>query len=368
MEQILYSGKDSFKEMSTIINLKKINRLFLVCGNSFDRLGIKDYLYHLGVEIIRFSNFTPNPDYIDIRKAIDYFNSNNCDALLAIGGGSAIDVAKCVKNYHKCNNNEFWKEESINAELPFIAIPTTSGSGSEATRFAVFYINGEKQSVNNNSIIPNFVILDCKLLYTLPDYQKKCTLMDALCQSIESYWSVNSTDESKKWASKAIEQICENWKNYIFNPNDKVLERIMLASYYAGKAINISQTTAAHAMSYKLTSLYGLPHGHAVVLSLPKIWEYMSNNLDKCCDKRGSAYLEQTFNEICLLMNCKNTTQAIDFFYNVIKILGLSKPNSEDRKKDLEILTKSVNKSRLKNNPVYLDESILYDIYERILQ
>ena len=83
------------------------------------------------------------------------------------------------------------------ADIPFLAMPTTAGTGSEATRYAVIYYDGKKQSVTHDSVVPDVAILEPKVLKTLPLYQKKCTMMDALCQGIESWWSMNSTDESK---------------------------------------------------------------------------------------------------------------------------------------------------------------------------
>ena len=116
--------------------------------------------------------------------------------------------------------------------------------------------------------------MDASALKTLPIYQKKSTMMDALCHSIESYWSVNSTEESNKYSKQAIQTILENKDAYLAN-KDLGNANMLKAAYLAGKAINITQTTAGHAMSYKLTSLYGIAHGHAVAICISKLWEYM---------------------------------------------------------------------------------------------
>ncbi len=94
--------------------------------------------------------------------------------------------------------------------IPLLAVPTTAGTGSEATRFAVIYYGGNKQSVTSESLIPDAVVLDPDTLITLPLHQKKATMMDALCHSIESFWSINSTDESKEFSRTAIREILEN--------------------------------------------------------------------------------------------------------------------------------------------------------------
>ena len=142
----------------------------------------------------------------------------------------------------------------------------------------------------------------------------------------------------------------------------------MLAANYGDKAINITATTAAHAMSYKITSLYKLPHGHAVAVCLPDIWEYMSNHMDKCIDKRGQDYLNHIFMAICNAMGCETIVQAIDLFREMMKDMELKNPVVQDRVKELNILSISVNPVRLKNNPVRLSSETISQLYEAIVK
>ena len=214
--------------------------------------------------------------------------------------------------------------------------------------------------MTHESIIPNYVVLDSSVLKTLPLYQKKCTMLDALCQGIESWWSVNSTDESKEYAKQAVGMIVKNMDAYLAG-SDKSAEQIMLAANLSGRAINITQTTAPHAMSYKLTSMYKLPHGHAVAVCLPEVWEYMLANTDKCVDGRGKEYLKTTFDEIAKII-----TPVI--FREVLQKLEMKYPISKEKENDLNILTNSVNLVRLKNNPVKLENGVIRSLYERILK
>ena len=235
----------------------------------------------------QLSFFTPNPLYEDVCKGIKLFNAKGCDTIIAVGGGSSIDVAKCIKLYCKMSDDRLYLEQEYkDTGVKLIAIPTTAGTGSESTRYAVIYYDGKKQSVTHESIIPDVAILEPKVLKTLPLYQKKCTMMDALCQGIESWWSVNSTDESKEYSKIAVESIMKWWKEYIFENTDESAQHIMNAANYAGRAICITQTTAPHAFSYKITSLYGLPHGHAVAVCLPEIWTFIDKKKgDECEDE-----------------------------------------------------------------------------------
>ena len=372
MQQAISFGID---KLSEILNESNIEKLFIVTGaNSYKSLNFKDMIVGLEIERVYFSDFTPNPKFEQICKGIDLFKSEGCDAILAIGGGSPMDVAKCIKL-------AVLADEGINAiippmvnknvvidgnKMPFIAIPTTAGTGSERTHNAVMYYEGTKQTVTNDGILPYYAILEPSVLKTLPLYQKKCTMMDALCQGIESWWSVNSTDESKEYSKKAVELIIQNWEKYIFGNDDEAAANIMLGANYSGRAINIAQTTAAHAMSYKITSLYGLPHGHAVAVCLPEIWEYMVDNMDKCRDPRGKEYLDDIFRQISLSMGCIDVMDAIGKFRNILLKCRINMDGKELDDELLSLLANSVNPIRLKNNPVLIKKDEICFIYKEI--
>lgn len=373
MNQQIINGIDKLPQILKDINCKK---LFLVVDSSFPFLNIKDTIEALEVEKVSFSDFTPNPLYEQVCKGIDLLKAEACDAILAVGGGSAIDVAKCIKlAVLAAEGNNAIIPPLVNtrvacdgAKLPFIAIPTTAGTGSESTHNAVMYYEGSKQTVTNDGVIPDYALLEPSVLKTLPLYQKKCTMMDALCQGIESWWSVNSTDESYEYSRKTIELIMQNWRAYIFDNDDEAAVQIALAANYGGRAINITATTAAHAMSYKITSLYKLPHGHAVAVCLPEIWEYMIGHMDRCIDVRGQEYLSGIFNQIADTMEAATPSAAITIFREMMTAMELQNPMTTNREQELETLSTSVNPVRLKNNPVLLDVQAIRGLYDVIVK
>ena len=322
-----------------------------------------------------FSDFTPNPLYEQVCNGIELLKTSNCDTILAVGGGSAIDVAKCIKLAMLAEEGNAaiipplvsTRVACDGAKLPFIAVPTTAGTGSESTHNAVMYYEGAKQTVTNDGVLPDYAVLEPSVLKTLPLYQKKCTMMDALCQGIESWWSVNSTEESYEYSRKTIELIMANWRKYIFDNDDEAAKQIMLAANYGGRAINITQTTAAHAMSYKITSLYKIPHGHAVAVCLPEIWEYMIEHMDKCIDTRGQQYLSELFLLISKTMGCNSPEEAISEFRFMMNDMELKKPKSGKKDEELEVLSSSVNPVRLKNNPVALISETIHNLYKKIV-
>ncbi len=372
MEQKIINGID---KLSRVVHENDIKKIFLVVDSSYPFLNIKDTIESLEIEKITFSDFTPNPTYEQVCKGIDALADSGCDAILAVGGGSAIDVAKCIKLSYIAKEGKSalippivnTRVECEGSEILLIAIPTTAGTGSESTHNAVMYYEGSKQTVTNDEILPDYAILEPSVLKTLPLYQKKCTMMDALCQGIESWWSVNATEESKGYSKKAIELIMQNWRAFIFENNEDAADNIMLAANYAGKAINIAQTTAAHAMSYKITSMYGLPHGHAVAVCLPEIWQYMITiPFDFILNEEGES-LSDIFANISLAMGANTPIEAIRTFRQMMYELELHNPASDNKERDLPILSQSVNSIRLKNNPVQFNQNQIGELYSIII-
>ena len=364
-------------QLPAILKEVGCEKLFLVVDSSYPFLNIKDAIEALPVkERVMFSDFTPNPLYEQVCNGIELLKTSNCDTILAVGGGSAIDVAKCIKLAVLAKEGNAaiipplvsTRVACDGAKLPFIAIPTTAGTGSESTHNAVMYYEGAKQTVTNDGVLPDYAVLGPSVLKTLPLYQKKCTMMDALCQGIESWWSVNSTEESYEYSRKTIELIMANWRKYIFENDDEAAKQIMLAANYGGRAINITQTTAAHAFSYKITSLYKLPHGHAVAVCLPEIWEYMLGNMDKCIDGRGQEYLSGIFALISKAMGCENPKEAIAEFRQMMADMELFNPASDSLEENLKVLSTSVNPVRLKNNPIAINAEYTFYIYSKIVK
>lgn len=353
MNQTIVKG---LKQIRPVLEGKKF---LLVRDSAYNYLKIKDYFD--AIPHVEFSDFTPNPLYEQVCKGIEIYNQEQCELIVAVGGGSTIDVAKCIKLYCRMDSSvNYLKQETFDSGIILIAIPTTAGTGSESTRHAVIYYEGAKQSISHPSIVPDYAVLEPSVLKTLPVYQKKCTMLDALCQAIESWWSVNSTDESIGYAKKAIEAIKANWEEYVFENTDNAAEKIMQAANDAGRAINITATTAAHAMSYKITSLYQFPHGHAVAVCMPEVWEYMLQHTENCIDGRGEEYLETTLAQIA-------RTIDLPYFKGMVEKLEMNYPSTENKEADLEVLAASVNPVRLKNNPVALSAEVLREMYGRII-
>jgi alcohol dehydrogenase class IV len=353
MNQIIIDEKNSLRKIKNIIQNKKT---FMVSGkNSFVKSGAKGIIDSLNINYFWFNDFSSNPKIEQVERGNNLFKQNNYESIVAIGGGSSIDVAKAIKLQH-------YKE--TNNKIPIIACPTTAGSGSESTYFIVYYKDKEKQSEGDPEItLPEYVILDHNLLQNLPQHDYASSVLDALSQAIESYWSIYSTEESRQLSASSLALIKGYALKAVLQRDDLSQQMIMRAANLAGQAINITKTTACHSLSYPMTSYFNISHGHACSLTLSQILKYNYEvDEDTLNDSRGTDFVKQIIEEILLILDLKNTIEFDLWLKLFITKLGL-KYKLEDLGVDKGVIIKhGFNPDRVKNNPRLLTENNLKNI------
>ncbi len=374
VEEYFYNG--SLEKIKSITESLNAERVFIVHGKkSFSLSGAEEKINESCKEVIldSFNDFSPNPTHEEVLKGIELFNKEDYDLIVAVGGGSAIDVAKLINifPFQKHPPEKYiLKEEKIEFKgKPLLAVPTTAGTGSEATHFAVVYMGGKKYSVAHEHVLPDYVILDPELTFTLPKYQTACTGMDALCQGIESYWSINSTERSKEYAKKSIGLILENISRVYEKPDDLAARKnMLLGANLSGKAINISKTTAPHACSYVITSKCGIPHGHAVAIMMKEFLRYNGENIDKLIEKRGKDYYRKTISELYSLMGGSSPVEVSNHFNQKMNEIGLE-PCLRNICENVQLddFVSRVNRERLKNNPIIINRDDIVLIFKNVL-
>lgn len=373
MPQKIYIGINSIKNLDKYLHQNKVKKVFLISGKtSYKLCGAERILKPIlkKYSVFNFTDFSPNPKLADIKRGIKLFRKYNPDIIIAVGGGSAIDVAKSINilAVQNCSPENYIlkKKEIVKPGKKLITIPTTAGTGSEATCFSVIYIGKNKYSLKHKFILPDCSIIDSQFTFNLNKKITAETGADALAQAIESYWSVNSTTESKKYAEQAIKIIIKNLERAVNNPSSKTRIAMSRAANFAGKAINITETTACHAISYPITSYFGVAHGQAAAITLSSILNY--NNLVlrvDVLDKRGVHYVRGAIKDIIKLLganNCQNAQKKIE---GILKNIGLATRFHELNilKKDLKIILKNgFNPDRMKNNPRLMTKKDLWKI------
>ena len=362
MQQVIrYLFENSNNDFRELLIADSPKSIFLVTGDkSYEKSGAKKFIENIlvGFNFIRFSDFSENPKIEDVEKGINIFLENSCDYLVSVGGGSVLDMAKLINiGYDKKNLKDLatnkTKISSFGKKL--IAIPTTSGSGSEATHFAVVYVGGEKFSVAHPIyMLPNVVVLNPSLTYSMDSYQTALSGIDAFAQAMESYWSVNSTEESKKYSKEALELIIEHLP-LATKYNDNSRDLMLQAANLAGKAINIAKTSGAHAISYTLTSKFNIPHGQAVALTLPSWYDFNHNcNENNINDARGLTYLKNVMRDMDNIIGVgSNENKPSSKVKMFIKSIGLETSLSlfKVHLSNLDAIVDSINIERLNNNP-----------------
>jgi phosphonopyruvate decarboxylase len=349
---------ESFDDVKSLVKNKKV---FLVTGkDSFAASGGKKKLNFLegNENVVHFNDFSSNPKIEDIKIGIELYRSQNPDMVIAIGGGSVMDVAKSINilAHNNVNPESIIKKESkvINHGKPLIAIPTTIGSGSESTHFSVVYIDSLKYSLASPCMLPNYYLLDGSLTLNLPKNIAASSGMDTFNQALESYWSVQSSALSRCYAKEALQLAVNYLEQTVNNPTVENRSKLLHAANLAGKAINISKTTAPHALSYYITNKFGIPHGHATALTIGRFYEYNSSVVN-INDLRGENYVKNIFKELNLILGVNSGTEGKHKINQLMLSIGLEHNMQKLGIMEIDEICQSVNLERLGNNPLKID-------------
>lgn len=349
MAQRLIIGEDPIVQIRDLSRDKGWDKVLLVTGkHSYETSGaghfIGDCLSGTDISATRFCGFANNPNIVDLKKGLALTRVLAPSAIIAIGGGSVLDMGKLLRFFITHDGEILEGKHTANGkEVPLVAIPTTAGTGAEATHFAVLYDEeGKKHSIADEAIFPDYAVIYPELTYNQSPYVKACAGFDALAQSIEAYWNKNATPESDEYALKAMNLIYPSLPMAVNAPTPESRDKMAKGAYWAGRAINITKTTAPHAFSYPFTSHYGIPHGHAVSMVFPVIAEL---NLTQ-----GSVP-EEKKSIIRNLFGTGGDIQATIRKY--IEGLGLDIPSKDF---DMEKILDGISLERLANNPVEISK------------
>ncbi|WP_162848599.1 phosphonoacetaldehyde reductase [Paenibacillus nanensis] len=363
-------GPGSFAKLEEVLESLSSKRIALFCGSrSFKESGCEEKLLPLisRYKIVRFDRIPSHPDISDVLEIHRQAKNYRFDTFIAIGGGSVLDMAKAIKAASSLDLNSEEDLRKIIGTSDFqpgheaiVAIPTTSGSGSELTKWATVWDkdNQKKYSIDHPALYPDFALVDPSLTYSLTLRTSVTSGLDALCHAVEAYWAKESNECSRAFSLTGASRILVGLEQLFHQElKEEARNNLSLGSLNAGYAFSHTRTTACHAMAYPLTLRYGIEHGIAVTMTLASILLY---NLPYLNDQKALFAalkidspndLQERVNSICSRAGIK--TKLRDYGVNKEELAAIA----------AECFTKG----RMDNNPYLLTveevNHILHHIY-----
>lgn len=332
-------------------------RVFIATDKGIMRCGLceelKTELERCDIPYYIYDKTMPNPTVDAVEEARDEYVRNGCDTIFALGGGSAMDLAKAVGARIAKPKKSLRKMAGIlhvRKKLPpLFAVPTTAGTGSETTLAAVI-TDGQthrKFAINDFPLIPRYAVLDHKLTLGLPRSMTAQTGMDALTHAVEAFIGRSTTRDTRAKSIAAVKLIHDNLKRCYDEPTDETARKNMLfAAHYAGIAFTKSYVGYAHAVAHSLSGKYGLPHGLTCAVLLPVVLEFYGKAAHKKLAKlaRACGVADETD------QNSTAALKFIDWVYKMNEYLDIPKGFAEIDENDITQMAIYADKE---GNPLY---------------
>ncbi len=275
-------GKGSLRELPKAAKRLQKSRAFIISGPHLQKMGMveecRDALRAAGIESEAFTQTEGNPGTGTVERAAESYKSSGADFIVALGGGSPLDVAKAagILAAYGGKITEYEGAGKVPGPIvPIIAVPTTAGTGSEVTPFSVItdHDRSYKLSVSSSYLLPACAILDPELIVSVPKETAAACGVDAMVHALEAYISLASSPYSDLFAQKALQLIGKSIRTYV-SDRKRETEAMMLGSLFAGIAFSHARLGNVHAMSHPVSACFNVPHGVANAILLPAVVEY----------------------------------------------------------------------------------------------
>ena len=303
-------GEGSVNRLPKFIKDKGFHKVLIVTDGVLMSLHLLDSLFENlqkeGIEYVLYDGVKPNPTDVNVEEGVKLYKENNCDAMIAFGGGSPMDCAKGIGARiakPKKSIEQLQGLLKVLKKIPTIfTVPTTAGTGSETTIAAVITIEKthHKASINDISLMPRYAVLDPLLTVGLPQKVTSTTGLDALCHAVEAYTNnTYNTKLEKKLAKDAVKLIHDNlYKAYLDGHDIEARQNMQRAAFYAGRAFTRGSVGYVHAIGHTLGGLYGVPHGLAMAILLPHVMKAFGSAVyDKLADLADVCGIKGNTNE-----------------------------------------------------------------------
>lgn len=367
---------DDLSEITDILKKKDVSSILLVIDANVRKLGLtadfEDELKSKNIDFGVYEQSTPNPTIDNVEDARLMYLEKNAGAIVAIGGGSAMDCAKVAGARVACPNKSVQKMKGVMKILKktplLIAVPTTAGTGSEVTLAAVITDSAthHKYPINDFNLIPDYAVLDPKLTLGLPPQVTSTTGLDALTHAVEAYIGGSTTKFTREMSVEAVRNIKDSLETAVKNGSDEDARRKMLrAAYCAGVSFTRSYVGYVHGVAHSLGGQYGIAHGLANAVILPVILRIYGEN---CTKKLSDLAVKSGVVQAGLGVK-ESAEQFISWIEGMNEKFNLQKGFEQIREEDIPLMAKNADKE---SNPLYpvpmlMDEKELAEVYKKLM-
>ncbi|MER5969543.1 phosphonoacetaldehyde reductase [Streptomyces sp. NPDC002055] len=365
---LLLTGRGSFAEVARVCAGRRI--LVVAGAGALRRAPVADWL---PPDAPTFSAFHPNPTVGQAVEAARLCRASGADLVVGIGGGSTLDVAKAARVLPA---DPAGADDVIAGRRPapvdgpeLLLVPTTAGTGSEVTRFATLYRGHRKVSLDTPAALAETAVVDPELTETCPPALTWTCAFDTLAHAVESLWSVRSTAESRELATAALTDLLPVLRHAGTLPDPAGRDALSRAATLAGQAIDITRTTAAHALSYPLTAHLGIPHGLACALNLSWLAPLVETaEPDRVTDARGPAAVREAVATLRRLFGADAAGTDLAGALRQLLDLRAARPYGTSRDTPLDpLVAEGMSSNRMTGTPVRLDRDQVRAGLESIL-
>lgn len=376
--QNIFSGEGSLEKVTEICMEERAERIFIVSDEGIKKAGLlkklTDILDGDKKEYQIFDNVKAEPSWQDAQDGVIQAKNYQCDLMIGIGGGSVIDTAKICSlliGTDKDVKDLLENPVCCKKRIPTLMIPTTCGTGAEATCNAIVAIPEEqtKQGIVNQSMIPDYVILDPQMIRKIPKQIIASSGVDALAHVVECYTSKKATALSDMYAAEGAKLIFHNIEKAYKNEDDMdAKEKMLIGAFYGGIAITGSGTTAVHALSYPLGGKYHIAHGVSNAILFAHVMRF---NKDACETQLGNL-CDAVYPEKSQLATEEKADYIIRRIEEIVKNTDIPTDLNKFgvKKEDMDFLVEAGSRQQrlLVNNRKELTKEDIKNIYAKVLK
>ena len=374
----IYGGAGCLKKINEVIEKESAHKILVFTDKGIERSGLSkmltDILDVLSIDYRVIDSLMAEPSYKDVERALESIGAEDFDLIIAIGGGSVMDAAKLgsvLINASYKITDLLLDPQVARKSIKSVMIPTTCGTGSEATPNAIVLVPEKdvKIGIVNAEMIPDYVFLDPEMIKNLPSHILAGTAVDALAHAVECYTSKKATAFSDLYALASAKMIFQNIREAYVDPTNLVAKsNLLIAAYYGGVAITGSGTTAVHALSYPLGGKYHIPHGVSNAILLPHVMEFnkpsCSGRLAEICDAINPGFEAKSKDE--------KAEHIIEELLDVVKVTQIP-TNLKEFGVEMDQLENLVGSASqvtrlLVNNPREMKKDDIRNIYLKIMK